>query len=191
MTQILRPMRHTSALEIWDYFTQEDLSVGASYDFEVCYPDALGDEDQQVEGSKDIRKCVMAGYDVVSQHIPDFFRQALNRHHQLEVDKGRLPQKWKQIWDKLEPPQAGVPGEEEAETGILVRENSISTEQVKALGRSLHKKSTMDILVRGKLVRSADMSNIYSHAHRFEKHTFTTLTNCDSCSTILLGKVKC
>jgi hypothetical protein len=54
-------MRHTSALQIWDYYTKEDLSIGGSYDFEVAYADQHGDEDQPAEGAKDIRKCVMAG----------------------------------------------------------------------------------------------------------------------------------
>lgn len=54
-------MRHTSALQIWEYFTKEDLSIGASYDFEVAYVELQGDEDQPAEGAKDIRKCVMAG----------------------------------------------------------------------------------------------------------------------------------
>ncbi|OXA58822.1 Myotubularin-related protein 13 [Folsomia candida] len=179
--QVLRPMRHTSALQIWEYFTKEDLSIGASYDFEVAYVELQGDEDQPAEGAKDIRKCVMAGYDIVDRHIPDAFRHYLAKHHQLEQDRGRLPQKWKQIFDKLEAPPT------EDGTG-LIREPSITTQQVRALGRSLHKKSTMDILVRGKLVRSSDISNVYNSPHRFEKHTFTTLANCDTCGAILLAK---
>jgi myotubularin-related protein 5/13 len=125
---------------------------------------------------------IPCSYDIIDHHIPDVFRHYLSKHHQLEQDKGRLPQKWKQIWDKLETPQE--------DENWLIREPSITTLQVRALGRSLHKKSTMDILVRGKLVRSSDISNIYNNsAHRFEKHTFTTITNCDTCGTILLGKV--
>lgn len=118
----------------------------------------------------------------MEHHIPDVFRHSLVKYHQAEQDKGRLPSKWKQIWDKLE---TGLGGEE----SLMREEPSITTQQVRALGRSLHKKSTMDILVRGKLVRSADVGNIYNSAHRFEKHTYTTLTHCDTCTAILLGKV--
>jgi len=41
-------------------------------------------------------------YDIVENEIPDGFRLELNKMHQWEADEGRLPQKWKQIWDKVE-----------------------------------------------------------------------------------------
>ncbi|CAL8081456.1 unnamed protein product [Orchesella dallaii] len=178
--QVLRPVRHVSALEVWDFYTKENLANGPSYDLEATPGDPASEEEHVSETQKDNRQCVMAGYDIVDNYIPSAFTHYLTKFHQLEVDKGLLPQKWKQVWEKLE-----TPPEDECS---LTREPSFSLQHIRSLSRSLHRKSTLDILVRGKMVRSADMSSVYNHSHRFDKHTFTTLTNCDTCSLMLLGK---
>lgn len=36
--------------------------------------------------------------------MPDAFKHLLDEIHKLETELGRLPQKWKVIWDKLEIP---------------------------------------------------------------------------------------
>lgn len=191
LLQILRPARHVSALELWDFYTNEHLANGPPYDLEAMQGDGGGDDEQMPEIQKDNRQCVMAGYDIVDNHIPSSFTHYLNKFHQLEAEKGLLPQKWKQVWDKLEPPNLEGRMEDELLPGhnTLCREPSFTFQHVQQFSRSLHKKSTLDILVRGKLVRSNDMSGVYNHSHRFDKHTFTTLTNCDICSVMLLGKV--
>lgn len=171
-----------SALELWDFYTNENLGSGPPYDMETIHGDTTSEDDQLSESQNDNRQCVMAGYDILDNHIPSSFSHYLNKFHQLEVDKGLLPQKWKQVWEKLE-----LPSENEF---TLTREPSFTLQHVRSLSRSLHRKSTLDILVRGKMVRSSDMSGVYSHSHRFDKHTFTTLTYCDICSQMLLGKVE-
>jgi myotubularin-related protein 5/13 len=46
----------------------------------------------------------MCSYDGVSQCIPDSFTFLLEETNRCEHDLERLPQKWRQIWDKLELP---------------------------------------------------------------------------------------
>lgn len=172
-------MRHVSALEVWDFYINEHLANGPPYDLETMNGEAGSEQEQLAELQKDNRHCVMSGYDIVDNHIPSAFTHFLNQFHQLEVEKGLLPQKWKQVWEKMELPQ-----DDELS---LTREPSFTLHHVRSLSRSLHRKSTLDILVRGKMVRTTD--GVYNHSHRFDKHTFTTLTNCDICSVMLLGKV--
>lgn len=61
---------------------------------------------------------------------------------------------------------------------------------VRSHGRSIHKRSTIEILVRGKMVGEATQPQVYSHPHRFEKYNYTTPTYCDYCSHVLWGLVK-
>lgn len=93
---------------------------------------------------------------------------------------GHLPQKWKVLWDKLELPTADS----------LTRHASFSTALVRSHGRLVHKRSTLEILMRGKMVGAAESALVYSHPHRFERYNFTTPTYCDLCNNVLWGPVK-
>lgn len=65
---------------------------------------------------------------------------------------------------------------------------SVNTQLVRSHGRSIHKRSTLEILVRGKIL--GDAARMFSQPHRFEKHTYTTSTFCDYCSQMLWGLSK-
>jgi hypothetical protein len=56
---------------------------------------------------------------------------------------------------------------------------------VRSHGRSIHKRSTLEILVRGKMLGEA--ARMFSQPHRFEKFTYTTPTSCDFCQQLLWG----
>lgn len=72
------------------------------------------------------------------------------------------------------------------------RHASFSTDLVRSHGRLLHKRSTLEILMRGKIVGATETPSapVYSHPHRFERHNFTTPTYCDLCANVLWGPVK-
>ena len=67
-------------------------------------------------------------------------------------------------------------------------------------GRTVHKRSTIELLLRGKTGPSAagggqglaagDQASSYNHPHRFEKHNYSTPTYCDISSTVLWGIVR-
>lgn len=118
----------------------------------------------------------------ISRSVPDAFSHLLDEIHRLETELGHLPQKWKVLWDKLE-----LPG-----TDSLTRHSSFSTALVRSHGRLLHKRSTLEILMRGKMVGAAEQSShaVYSHPHRFERYNYTTPTYCDQCTNVLWGPVK-
>lgn len=72
----------------------------------------------------------------------------------------------------------------------LQRHASFSTALVRSHGRLVHKRSTLEILMRGKMVGAAESALVYSHPHRFERYNFTTPTYCDFCNNVLWGPVK-
>lgn len=106
-----------------------------------------------------------------------FFTQEL---HKLETDLGHFQQKWKTVWDRLELPT----GQRET----IHRNFSFNTQIVKSHGRSIHKRSTLEILVKGKMLGEA--AKMFSQPHRFEKYTYTTPAYCDYCGQVLWGLLK-
>ncbi|KAG5884190.1 hypothetical protein JTB14_020713 [Gonioctena quinquepunctata] len=178
---VLRPQSHLPCLEVWNYYLDEDLRYGPSYDPEIIQMDSQQEEEvEAADGIVKTRKVVSLGYDNVNKAVPDAFSHLLEEIHKLESDLGHLPQKWKVLWDKLELPL----------TDSLTRHASFSTALVRSHGRLVHKRSTLEILMRGKMVGAAESSLIYSHPHRFERYNYTTPTYCDLCSNLLWGPVK-
>lgn len=110
-------------------------------------------------------------------HSNDFYLQEI---HKLETDLGHFQQKWKAVWDKLDLPT----GKRET----MQRNLSFNTQIVKSHGRSIHKRSTLEILVKGKMLGEA--AKMFSQPHRFEKHTYTTPAYCDYCGQVLWGLLK-
>ncbi|XP_025829760.1 myotubularin-related protein 13 isoform X2 [Agrilus planipennis] len=180
---VLRPQSHLPILEVWDYYLVEELKHGPTYDLEIFQMDLQQEEEADVTigmSMKTCRKTVTLGYDAVNKSVPDAFSHLLEEIHRLETELGHLPQKWKVLWDKLEVPS----------TDSLTRHASFSTALVRSHGRLLHKRSTLEILMRGKMVGAAESSLVYSHPHRFDRYNYTTPTYCDLCSNVLWGPVK-
>ena len=85
---------------------------------------------------------------------------------------------------------------------------SVTTALVRSHGRSIHKRSTLELLVRAKTLSAhSGTGAVASHAvqashsaasqdpathysHRFEKYNYATPAYCDHCSSVLWGPVK-
>ncbi|XP_050441146.1 myotubularin-related protein 13 [Adelges cooleyi] len=182
---VLRPQSSLPNLNVWQYYLKEELAHGPSYDLEIIQMDMQQEEEAEAADGisrETLRKVITTGYHIVERYTPDAFKYLLDDIHKLETELGLLPQKWKVLWDKLDLPK----------TDSLKRHASFSTQLVRSHGRLLHKRSTLEILMRGK-VNNATSSNAdmpHSHPHRFEKYNFTTPTYCDFCSSLLWGPVK-
>ncbi|XP_065158308.1 myotubularin-related protein 13 isoform X2 [Atheta coriaria] len=179
---VLRPQSHLPCLEVWGYYIDEELAYGPSYDIEIVQMDAQQEEEAAAADgiTKSTRNIVTKGYDISNRSVPEAFGHLLEEIHRLETELGHLPQKWKVLWDKLELPSSDS----------LTRHASFSTALVRSHGRLVHKRSTLEILMRGKMVGAAEATLGYSHPHRFEKYNYTTPTQCDLCANVLWGPVK-
>ncbi|CAG2109659.1 unnamed protein product, partial [Medioppia subpectinata] len=181
---VIRPAFSVSSLKIWDYYVSEELSHGPSYDIEVV--DMEHQRQEVVEATtndsdKTRRKNISSCYDSVIHSEPNCFQNMLTSIRGLEEELNYMPQKWFTVWDKIEIPLS---------TDI---HESISS---RSLTYSTHKRSTIDLLIRGKMAgmgaNNSDNSNqIYMNRnHKFEKYNYTTLTQCDHCRHVLWGIVK-
>ncbi|KAK8735253.1 hypothetical protein OTU49_005586 [Cherax quadricarinatus] len=186
---VLRPVKEVSALQLWSYLLGEELRHGPSYDPEVRSLDRQQEEEAEAaDGTTTTsqRRIVMSGYDCIWGIELDAFSAQLEELRHLELELGHLPQKWNMHWDKLELP----PPEQ------LTRQVSMTTQMVRHHGRSVHKRSTIEILIRGKTSGSTPggggdtPQGCYSHPHRFEKYNYTTPSYCDHCSSLLWGPLK-
>ncbi|CAH1394033.1 unnamed protein product [Nezara viridula] len=103
---VLRPQSNLAVLDVWDYYINEDLKHGPTYDLELLQLETTQQEETEtIDGMHSTsRQVVITGYDNVRHCIPDAFTHLLEEIHNLETELGHLPQKWKILWDKLELP---------------------------------------------------------------------------------------
>ncbi|CAB3252550.1 unnamed protein product [Arctia plantaginis] len=168
---VLRPVSSVSALEVWQYYTSEELSHGAPYDLEVLAtePDMLLSSSQ--------RRVVAQGYDSIARSMPDAFTGLLERIRQLELELGHLPQKWRVRWEQLELPN----------TLELQRNSSMCTGVVRRATLAWHKRGTLEVLVRGRLAAAPPPP---APAHRWAPAAAAAPARCDHCQDLLWGPLK-
>ncbi|XP_023930025.1 myotubularin-related protein 13 isoform X2 [Lingula anatina] len=177
-TNVLRPYSGIASLELWDYYLTEDLSHGPPYDFETMYMDKKQNEEiEAIDGplAPSSRRIVNGCYDTIWHLEPECFSLAFQDIHKTQTKLDHLPMKWKAVWEKLDHPQSET----------LQRQMSLKTRLTRSHGRTLHKRSTLEILVRGKMAGDAIKS--FGQPHRFEKFDFTTASYCDHCGHLLWG----
>ncbi|XP_055601637.1 myotubularin-related protein 13 [Uranotaenia lowii] len=179
--QVLRPQSSVSVLEIWSYFLDEELAQGPPYDPELVGNDTLDEDSDYVSSSGSLaskhprRKVVSVGYDSLNIYDADAFSRLLEELKNAEAERGLLPQKWRQVWDKLELPHSDS----------LTRHASFSSALVRSHGRLLHKRSTLEIIMRGR--QAGYHQENFLHPHRFEKHAYSAPINCNHCGNVLWG----
>lgn len=202
---VLRPQSSFAMLDLWSFYTNEELAHGSPYDLElVCNENHDDDEDDGEylgsthrygtggnhigSGSNMLasmknhqqtrrRRVVTIGYDSLMKCDSDTFTRLLNDLRQIETERGLLPQKWRQVWDHLVLPQSDT----------LTRNSSFSSALVRSHGRLLHKRSTLEILMRGRLSGNNhhQQQEAFVNPHRFEKHLYTTPAHCSYCDGVL------
>uniref|UniRef100_A0A4W5R120 SET binding factor 1 n=1 Tax=Hucho hucho TaxID=62062 RepID=A0A4W5R120_9TELE len=102
--EVLRPYSFISNLKVWDFYTEETLSEGPSYDWELVQrgrQERLAEEvpdKPDTTTPKSQRRIVWPCYDSRSRVVPDAITKLLQS---LEAELGLPPEKWKDTWDKI------------------------------------------------------------------------------------------
>ena len=138
-SSVLRPYCSISNLELWDYFLTEELSHGPPYDLEVTAMDqAQAEEAQAMEGlnatsgsTPSQRRTVAIGYDGVVMQEPDLFSFLMDEIRRTETELGHLPQKWKLLWDRMEPNAQDFPSSRQEMSNVTM---------ARAHARDVHKR---------------------------------------------------
>ncbi|XP_031415031.2 myotubularin-related protein 5, partial [Clupea harengus] len=108
--EVLKPYSFISNLKVWDFYTEETLAEGPSFDWEL----ARGRQERVAEDTaaerpetqpKSQRRVVWPCYDNCSRVTPDAITKLLLEVHALELELGQLSDKWKDTWDKIKTTQ--------------------------------------------------------------------------------------
>ena len=94
----------------------------------------------------------------------------------LEAELDRESGSWHSVWEDVE---------RSSRDTTLQRQVSPSNQQMVMQGRTLHKRSTLEFIMRGRIL--GDAAQMFSQPHHFEKFTYTTPAYCDYCSHVLWG----
>ncbi|XP_067396874.1 myotubularin-related protein 13 isoform X2 [Emydura macquarii macquarii] len=103
-TEALKPSINMSSLKKWDYYMEETLATGPSYDWTMgtakC---STSEEIDQMDGSfpQTKRKIVWPCYDDVSKVQPDAITSLLNEIERLENKLNQSPERWQLLWERV------------------------------------------------------------------------------------------
>ncbi|KAM9468002.1 myotubularin-related protein 5 isoform 2-T2 [Clarias gariepinus] len=105
--EVLKPYSFISNLKVWDYYTEETLSEGPSYDWELVRGKTEGPEEEKAEtaGPKSKRQVVWPCYDSLSKVVPDAITKLMQDVQNLEAELGHTSERWKETWDKIKTTQ--------------------------------------------------------------------------------------
>uniref|UniRef100_A0A8C1UP93 SET binding factor 1 n=1 Tax=Cyprinus carpio TaxID=7962 RepID=A0A8C1UP93_CYPCA len=105
--EVLKPYSFISNLKVWDFYTEETLSEGPSFDWELVRgrpekPQEEAADRQETTAPKSQRRIVWPCYDSLSKVLPDAITKLLQN---LETELGQPTEKWKDTWDKIKTAQ--------------------------------------------------------------------------------------
>ncbi|KAL7371169.1 hypothetical protein ABVT39_020823 [Epinephelus coioides] len=107
--EVLRPYTFNSNLKVWDFYMEETLSEGPSYDWELRgRQERVAEETPEKpdsSGPKSLRRIVWPCYDSLSKVVPDAITKLLQDLQSLEAELGQTSEKWKDTWDKIKTTQ--------------------------------------------------------------------------------------
>ncbi|XP_036373424.1 myotubularin-related protein 5 [Megalops cyprinoides] len=106
--EVLKPYSNISNLKVWTFYTEEMLSEGPSYDWELVQGPAQQAEEGErpdTAAPKSQRRVVWPCYDSCSRVVPDAITKLLQELQTLEVELGQVSEKWKDTWDKIKATQ--------------------------------------------------------------------------------------
>nr|XP_058925128.1 myotubularin-related protein 13 isoform X5 [Kogia breviceps] len=103
-TEALKPNVNVSSLKKWDYYVEETLSTGPSYDWTMLTPKQFPSEDSELArgaGPQSQRRTVWPCYDDVSCAQPDALTSLVSEIERLEHKLNQTAEKWQQLWERV------------------------------------------------------------------------------------------
>ncbi|XP_036181250.1 myotubularin-related protein 13 isoform X7 [Myotis myotis] len=102
--EALKPNVNVSSLKKWDYYIEETLSTGPSYDWMMLAPKQFPPEDCDLAGGagpQSQRRTVWPCYDDISCTQPDALTSLFSEIERLEHKLNQTPEKWQQLWERV------------------------------------------------------------------------------------------
>uniref|UniRef100_A0A8D2LJK2 SET binding factor 2 n=1 Tax=Varanus komodoensis TaxID=61221 RepID=A0A8D2LJK2_VARKO len=101
--EVLKPNVNISSLKKWDYYTEETLASGPSYDWIMITTKCSTFEEDQIDmsPSQSKRKIVWPCYDSINKVQPDAITSLLNEIERLENKLNQSPERWQPLWERV------------------------------------------------------------------------------------------
>uniref|UniRef100_A0A8C5NIR3 Uncharacterized protein n=1 Tax=Junco hyemalis TaxID=40217 RepID=A0A8C5NIR3_JUNHY len=102
--EALKPNVNMSSLKKWDYYVEEILATGPSYDWTMVPAKcSVSEENDQADGSasQTKRKIVWPCYDDIKKIQPDAITSLLNEIERLESKLNQSPERWQLLWERV------------------------------------------------------------------------------------------
>ncbi|XP_062052500.1 myotubularin-related protein 13 isoform X4 [Lepus europaeus] len=102
--EALKPSVNVSSLKKWDYYIEETLSTGPSYDWVMLTSKHCPSEDPDLPGGagpQSQRRTVWPCYDDIRCAQPDALTSLFSEIEKLEHKLNQTPEKWQQLWEKV------------------------------------------------------------------------------------------
>ncbi|RMC12216.1 hypothetical protein DUI87_09727 [Hirundo rustica rustica] len=102
--EALKPNVNMSSLKKWDYYVEEILATGPSYDWTMVPAKcSVSEENDQTDGSvsQTKRKIVWPCYDDVKKIQPDAITSLLSEIERLESKLNQSPERWQLLWERV------------------------------------------------------------------------------------------
>ena len=189
---VLTPCSHFARLNVWDYYCEEHLAHGFSYDLELVLMEKqsrdVAEATQQKSGKLDgTRKICSEAYDSVVHQQPNSISLLLETLRKIERENLGTSQRWLTTWSKIEIPMMST-------TGLSSSSHNNSSLRLDCLSgvgiMSGHKNRLLNMRY-AQMTDAGSNAFVYSHRpHRFERYAFSKPCNCDYCKNVLWGLVK-
>ncbi|XP_058015757.1 myotubularin-related protein 13 isoform X3 [Ahaetulla prasina] len=103
-TEVLKPNVSISCLKKWDYYIEETLATGPSYDWTMISAkcSTLDETDQMdMSPSHNKRKIVWPCYDNLAKVQPDAITNLFSEIEKLENKLNHSPERWQSLWERV------------------------------------------------------------------------------------------
>ena len=179
---VLRPKINLNNFRVWDYYLNEELSHGPSYDVEMVAFEKQRREEQEATTvdaakSKESKRIIVNPINENVAHFqPNGIEEMLETHCSLEAElgKGVGEKNWYQVWDKIEIPMLSTTN---LNSSVSDKKSLISN-QILRRYNNINMHAINNFLLANQKV------------HRFEKFTSVTTVACDYCKMNLFDMVK-
>ncbi|XP_062476127.1 myotubularin-related protein 13 isoform X7 [Pezoporus occidentalis] len=141
--EALKPNVNMSSLKKWDYYVEEILATGPSYDWSMVTAKCnVSEETDQSDGSfsQTKRKIVWPCYDDVKKIQPDAISSLLNEIEKLESKLNQSPERWQFLWERVK-----ISLKDDTRQDNLRRDPSGSSGMMSANLHSYQKRSLLEI----------------------------------------------
>ncbi|MFH4978434.1 hypothetical protein AB6A40_005143 [Gnathostoma spinigerum] len=186
---VLRPQTSIASIELWEFYSEDHLAHGSSYDIEVAEVESQQREDEQFECLTEIQtprtkfyRVIDASYRSIHLLRLDAFSFQLNKFSKLLSLLGGEGENNTEIWNKIV-----AITDDKGYTGFPDHDERHMLENWRRhMQRAVHKKETVKLLLRGISHQSSssrlrDNNAAASTGHRFMQQSVTPGDVCVVC----------